>query len=249
MNSNQSNLFELKSESLPNMEDITYEILPEEYPNYDITFKIIVIGDSFVGKSCLTTKGTKNIFESSYNATVGFEFVTSNIKINDKVCKIQIWDTCGQEVYRSLITNFYRNSSLAVLVYSIDNQESFDNLDLWLKELKTFSSPDSKVVLVGNKSDLESKRKITREMGEKYQRDSGIDFFIETSAKTGFNTKDVFVNSAKMLYIDFLKYREKVERSRSSSFNSSVVRNSKPINLNDNNQAKVETKESSKCAC
>lgn len=110
----------MEMNDLPNIDDLPYEILPEEYSQYDLTFKIIVIGDSFVGKSCLTTKGTKNLFDESYSATVGFEFVTSNIKVADKVSKMQIWDTCGQEVYRSLITNFYRNSSLAILVYSID---------------------------------------------------------------------------------------------------------------------------------
>jgi len=205
-----------------NRDNLTYEYLPEDYPSYDITFKIIVIGDSFVGKSCLTTRGTKNSYDDSYNATVGFEFVTSNIKINDKVCKMQIWDTCGQEVYRSLITNFYRNSSLAILVYSIDNQESFDNLDLWLKELKTFSSPDAKIFLIGNKSDLESKRVITKEMGEKFKEDTNLDFFLETSAKSGINTNTVFIEAAKILYLDYLKYKDKISYSRTSSASSNV---------------------------
>lgn len=205
-------------------EDLTYEILPEEYSQYDLTFKIIVIGDSFVGKSCLTTKGTKNIFDESYAATVGFEFVTSNIKINDKVCKMQIWDTCGQEVYRSLITNFYRNASLAILVYSIDNYESYENLELWLKELKTFSSPDSKVFLIGNKSDLESKRKVSQDLGNKYKEDAGLDYFAEASAKTGFNAQAIFVEAAKVLYLDYLKYKDKVDRSRGSTVSSSIVK-------------------------
>ena len=100
--------------------EVNFEILPEDYPTYDLTFKIIVIGDSFVGKSCLTTKGTKNQFDDSYNATVGFEFVTSNIKVNEKVCKMQIWDTCGQEIYKSLIVNYYRSCSCALIVFSID---------------------------------------------------------------------------------------------------------------------------------
>lgn len=235
---------------LPNLDDLTYEILPEEYSQYDLTFKIIVIGDSFVGKSCLTTKGTKNIFDESYAATVGFEFITSNIKINDKVCKMQIWDTCGQEVYRSLITNFYRNSSLAILVYSIDNYESYENLELWLKELKTFSSPDSKVFLIGNKADLESKRKVSKELGLKYKDDAGLDYFVETSAKTGFNAQKIFVEAAKVLYIDYLKYKDKVDKSRSSSIASgSVVKagaynqNQKSINL----EKKIEEKKG--CSC
>jgi small GTP-binding protein len=101
-------------------EELQYTILPDDYNQYDLSFKLIVIGDSGVGKSCLTLKATKNHFESNYSATVGFEFYTFNIKINDKIIKLQIWDTCGQEVYKSLISNFYRNSSMAVMVYAIN---------------------------------------------------------------------------------------------------------------------------------
>ncbi len=102
------------------MQDSKVQILPEEFTSYDLSFKIIVVGDSGVGKSCLTMRGTKNLFDDNYNATVGFEFFTLNLKINDTIIKLQVWDTCGQEIYRSLISNFYRNSSLAFLVYSID---------------------------------------------------------------------------------------------------------------------------------
>jgi small GTP-binding protein len=102
------------------MQDNKVQILPEEFTSYDLSFKIIVVGDSGVGKSCLTMRGTKNLFDDNYNATVGFEFFTLNLKINDTIIKLQVWDTCGQEIYRSLISNFYRNSSLAFLVYSID---------------------------------------------------------------------------------------------------------------------------------
>ena len=103
-----------------------YEILPEDYPNYDLSFKVIVIGNSGVGKSCLSVKATKNIFTESYSATIGFEFFTFNIKLNNnKVIKLQIWDTCGQEIYRSLITNFYRNCSLAIIVYSVTEYDIY----------------------------------------------------------------------------------------------------------------------------
>ena len=101
-------------------ENNEYEILPDDYPKYDLSFKLIIIGNSGVGKSCLSVKATKNIFESSYLATVGFEFFNFNIKLNDLIIRLQIWDTCGQEIYRSLITNFYRNSSLAFIVFAID---------------------------------------------------------------------------------------------------------------------------------
>ena len=85
------------------------ELLPEDFAQYDISFKIIVIGDSGVGKSCLTTQAVRNNFQEFYQATVGFEFLTFNLRINNNVVKLQIWDTCGQEVYKSLISNFYRN--------------------------------------------------------------------------------------------------------------------------------------------
>ena len=97
-----------------------YEILPDDYPKYDLSFKIIIIGNSGVGKSCLSVKATKNIFENNYLATVGFEFFNFNIKLEERVIRLQIWDTCGQEIYRSLITTFYRNSSLAFIVFAID---------------------------------------------------------------------------------------------------------------------------------
>ncbi len=99
---------------------VDFEILPEDYSQYDAAFKVIVIGNSFVGKSCLTLKATKGTFENQYSTTVGFEFSSFNIKINERVIKLQIWDTCGQEIYRSLVINFYRSCSCAVLVFSID---------------------------------------------------------------------------------------------------------------------------------
>ena len=97
-----------------------YEILKEEFQNYDLSFKIIVIGNAGVGKSCLSIQATKKKFENNYLATVGFEFFVFNMKYKNKVLKLQIWDTCGQEIYRSLITSFYKNSSLAIIVYAID---------------------------------------------------------------------------------------------------------------------------------
>jgi small GTP-binding protein len=248
---------DFKSDNLNNLtsDNLTYEFLPDDFPQYDLTFKLIVIGDAFVGKSCLTSKATKNTFDKNYSATVGFEFLVSNIKINNSVCKMQIWDTCGQEVYRSLITNFYRNSSLAILVYSIDNYESFENVDLWLKELKAFSNPDCKVLLIGNKNDLEGSRKVDYETGEKFRRDNNLDFFIETSAKTGFNTHTVFAEAAKLLYLDHLEYKDKSHKSRCNSYGSvsSLGSNrSTPYTLHKHDFNKMSTKESIKksgCDC
>ena len=189
-------------------EDYRVEILPEDYPQYDLSFKLIYIGDSSVGKSCLTTKAVKNEFEDYYQATVGFEFMTFNLKLNDKIIKFQIWDTCGQEIYKSLISNFYRNSSLAVLVYSIDNKESFNHIENWLNDLKSQANEDVRIFLVGNKADLEEERKVTKEEGEKYKLDYNLDLFMETSAKTGQNARNVLIEAAKILYNDYLKLAE-----------------------------------------
>jgi small GTP-binding protein len=188
--------------------DFKYEILPDDFLQYDLSFKIIVIGDSGVGKSCLTNRATTNLFEDAYSATVGFEFLSFNIKIEDKVIKLQIWDTCGQELYRSLITNFYRNSSLAIIVYAVNSKDSFENIEMWLRELRTHSNPDAKVFLIGNKIDLENERKITKEQGESFAKSNKLNLFIESSAKTGFNSKKIFIKAAKLLYDEHLKYKE-----------------------------------------
>ena len=100
--------------------DIKCEIVKDENNQYELSFKIIVIGDSGVGKSSLTTKAIKNYFDEFYSTTVGFEFLTQTMKIEDKYVKLQIWDTCGQEIYKSLISSFYKNSSLAMMMYSVD---------------------------------------------------------------------------------------------------------------------------------
>ena len=195
------------------VEKYKFEILPEDYTNFDLSFKLIVLGDGGVGKSCLTNNAVKNIFDDSYNVTVGFEFFTFNVKINDKIVKLQIWDTCGQELYRSLITNFYRNSSLAVMVYSINSKESFENIEMWLRELRTHSNPDAKVFLIGNKIDLENERQITKEQGEQFAKDNKINGFMEASAKTGVNAQKIFIQAATTLYEDYIKYQQKAEQS------------------------------------
>ena len=186
-------------------DEFNIELLPEDYAQYDISFKIIVIGDSSVGKSCLTTQAVRNNFEEFYTATIGFEFLTFNIRINNNVLKLQIWDTCGQEVYKSLITNFYRNSSLALIIYAINNMDSFKHAENWLNELKAQANPNVKVFLVGNKSDLENERVVSKEDGERFREEKNLDKFIETSAKTGENARNVLLEAAKLLYKGYLK--------------------------------------------
>jgi Ras-related protein Rab-2A len=195
----------------------------------NLTFKIIVLGDPGVGKSSLLGRATKNIFNAEYQTTVGFEFLTFTEKIGEKNVKLQIWDTCGQETYKSLISNFYRNASLAMLIYSIDSRESFNNIIKWLKEIKLQSNPDIKVVLIGNKADLENKRQVTIEEGNKFKEENEILFFQEASAKSGINSKEIFHEAAKILYDEYIIFLKKARNTsltklNESSFNSSKLK-------------------------
>ena len=178
-----------------------------------MSFKIIVIGNSSVGKSCLTAQAVRNNFIEFYQATVGFEFLTFNLRINSNIIKLQIWDTCGQEIYKSLISNFYRNCSLALIVYAINNRKSYEDAETWLNDLKNQSNPNVKVFLIGNKCDLENERLVSIEEGEKFKNDKKLEKFIETSAKTGTNVKNVMVEAAKILYKDFLKAKEEMHNN------------------------------------
>ena len=194
------------------MTDLKCQVLANDFPSFDLSFKIIIVGDSGVGKSCLSIKATRNYFEDFYSPTVGFEFLTFNVKVDEKIVKLQIWDTCGQEVYRSLISSFYRSASLAIIVYSIDNEESFNNIEKWLNDVKSQSNPNVKIFLIGNKADLEDKRKVARIEGEKFYNDHKLNYFIETSAKTGFNVQNVFIKAAKELYLTNEELRNRLTR-------------------------------------
>ena len=197
-------------------DEFQIEILPEDYAQYDISFKLIVIGDSGVGKSCLTTQAVRNNFMEFYQATVGFEFLTFNLRINSNVGKLQIWDTCGQEVYKSLISNFYRNCSLAIITYAINNKDTFKHAENWLNDLKNQSNPNVRVFLVGNKSDLEEERAVNREEAEKFKEEKKLDIFMETSAKTGQNAKNIMLEAAKILYKDYLKAKQNLDDGEES---------------------------------
>ena len=186
-----------------------------EEPKDMLTFKIIIIGNSGVGKTSITTSAVKNVFINDYKSTIGMEIFSLYLKVNDKPIKLQIWDTCGQEIYRSLIKNFYRNSSLAIIVYSIDKKNSFKDINLWIKEIRVNSSPDIKIVLIGNKSDLDKDRQVSYEEGKKYLDDEEVLKFFETSAKTGENIKKLFQEISIILYKEY-KYFNRGNLTRSS---------------------------------
>ncbi len=203
---------------------------------YDINFKIIVIGNSGVGKSCLTLKATQDIFKEDFASTIGFQFFSFHVKINDKILKLQIWDTCGQEIYRSLITNFYRSTALAIICYSVTDKKSFEETEIWLKQVKSNSDPDCKVFLIANKIDLPD-REVSSEEGMNCKKEHGFECYMETSAKTGVNVRELFVNCALSLYKELPKYMKEKEILQGETEN-------RQFNLNDG--MKVEEND---CAC
>ena len=225
------------------LEGVNVLKLQEDPGDFDLSFKIIVIGDSFVGKSCLSLKAAKGLYDENYNPTIGFEFLTFFVKISDINIKLQIWDTCGQEIYRSLICSFYRNSSLAILVYSIENKNSFHSLDSWLNDIKTLGNPDINIFLIGNKIDLEDKREITKEMGEEFCKNHGIKLFLETSAKTGFNAQNVFLEASKLLYEQHLKFKDRFSRPDSIGNLNLDSSESKNAILEEENEREEEENE------
>ena len=231
-NNNNINYKNLLSSEITNV-----EILNSEQKHFDLTFKTILVGNSGVGKSCLSLKATQGIFREDFTSTLGSEFFTFNLKINDTIIKLQIWDTCGQEIYRSLISGFYRNSSLAIIVYSVTDEQSFNDVDKWLKHVKLNNSPEIKIFLIGNKTDNIEERKVSSEQGIKCKEENGFDCFMETSAKTGFNSKELFINGAISLFLENKKYAEMENKEN----------NGNGIKIKDNENLKVGDDEG--CIC
>ena len=208
--------------------------------SFDFNFKIIVIGNSGVGKSCLTLKATKDIFQENFVSTMGFQFYSFHVKINNKIFKLQIWDTCGQEIYRSLITNFYRTAALAIIVYSVTDKKSFAETEIWLKQVKLNADPNCKIFLIANKVDLPDKV-VTSEDGMNLKKEHGFECYMETSAKTGVNVKELFVNCALALYKELPKYIKEKEILENENGNT--------FNLNDNVKDGIKVEEGDDCAC
>ena len=167
----------------------------------EITYKIIIIGDQGVGKSTiiqnLIEKGKQS---DQYRATIGFDIFHYSCKVKDKIIKLQIWDTCGLEEFHSLTPNLYKNALLAIIVYSIPNRSTFENLEKWINVLKKNSQPETLVFIVGNKKDLENERDVREEEGKKFVEDNNLNFFIETSAKSGEFVDKLFEQAFAQLY-------------------------------------------------
>merc|ERR1712070_1216078 len=172
-------------------------------------YKLVLLGDSAVGKSSLVLRFVRGQFFEYQESTIGAAFLTQNVSLNDYTVKFEIWDTAGQERYHSLAPMYYRGAAAAVVVYDITNADSFSRAKSWVKELQRQGSPNIVIALAGNKCDLASKRKVEAAEATEYAKDNGL-FFMETSAKTALNVEELFKAIAKKLPKD--PYREPSEK-------------------------------------
>jgi len=166
---------------------------------YDYLFKIVLIGDSGVGKSNLLSRFTKNEFNLESKTTIGVEFATKSIISDNKVIKAQIWDTAGQERYRAITNAYYRGAVGALLVYDITKQSTFENVEKWLKELREHAEPHIVVMLVGNKSDLKNLRAVKQEDASAFAEKNRL-AFMETSALESSNVELAFQTIITEIY-------------------------------------------------
>jgi len=162
---------------------------------YDYLFKLLLIGDSGVGKSCLLLRFADDTFTESYISTIGVDFKIRTIDLDGKTIKLQIWDTAGQERFRTITSSYYRGAHGIIVVYAVTEMSSFNNVKTWLNEIDRFATEGVNKLLVGNKCDLVSKKAVDYDTAKQFADSLGISF-LETSAKNSHNVEQAFLTMA-----------------------------------------------------
>jgi len=173
-----------------------YDSISVEEEFYDLKIRIMLIGDSNVGKTSIIKRYCKNQFSPSYISTVGIDFETKYLKINGKMVNLQIWDTAGQERYKVLAKNYFKNSDGFIIVYDITDKKTFNNVANWITQIKESASENVKSVLLGNKSDLDQLRQVETIDGKNLADNYNFKFY-ETSAQKGDNINKAFIDLIK----------------------------------------------------
>ncbi|XP_044065196.1 ras-related protein Rab-13 isoform X3 [Siniperca chuatsi] len=163
---------------------------------YDFLFKLLLIGDSGVGKTCLIIRLAEDNFNSTYISTIGIDFKVKTIEVDGKKVKLQVWDTAGQERFKTITTAYYRGAMGIILVYDITDEKSFENIQNWMKSIKENASAGVSRMLLGNKCDIEAKRKVSKETGEKSFLSLARDILQKSSKKTGPTGREVKITSS-----------------------------------------------------
>lgn len=164
---------------------------------YEYLIKILIVGDSSVGKTCILLRYCEDKFSTSHLPTIGIDFKIKKLDVDDSKIKIQIWDTAGQERFKTITQNYYKGAHGIILTYAVDDKDSLSHIENWIRQTKVHAPEDICKVLVGNKSDSPD-RTVTYEEGKRIGDEFGIPFF-ETSAKDGRNINDTFYSIAKMI--------------------------------------------------
>lgn len=184
--------------------------------NYDSIMKILLIGDSGVGKSCLLVRFVEDKFSPSFITTIGIDFKIKTVDINGKKVKLQLWDTAGQERFRTITTAYYRGAMGIILVYDVTDERTFANVKQWFKTVNDHANDDAQLLLVGNKSDMDT-RVVSYDQGEALAQELGLPF-IESSAKDDSNVNEIFFTLAKLI-------QDKIDRNAMSN-NASTSKDS-----------------------
>ena len=201
---------------LAKIKEYTIQKMPDNYDKEDLNCKVLFLGDSGVGKSTLVIRGIKDKYDSFYNPTVGFDILNYIVKIEEKVIKLQIWDTCGQEEFSMCNQSLFKNVTIAIMVYSIVNKKSYDNIKKWISRVKNLSNEIPIFFLVGNKSDLFTQREVNFNEAKKLGKEK-FQFFVETSSKYGYNVDILFKKMAIYLYENKFK-SESIDGKEDSGF-------------------------------
>ncbi|PRD23088.1 UNVERIFIED_CONTAM: Rab8a [Trichonephila clavipes] len=163
---------------------------------YDYLFKLLLIGDSGVGKTCILFRFSEDTFNSTFISTIGIDFKIKTIELDGKKIKLQIWDTAGQERFRTITTAYYRGAMGIMLVYDVTNERSFENIKNWIRNIEEHASTDVEKMILGNKCDVNDRRQVSKERGEQLAIEYGIRF-METSAKNSINVQEAFLSLAR----------------------------------------------------
>ena len=214
-------------------EDIVIEEIDSPDAKEDFKIKIVVVGDSGVGKTNLIKRFITNEFNANLKATIGVEFMSKTYRINKHLFKIEIWDTAGQERYKSITAVYYKGAKGALVVYDTTDQNTFDNIDKWMLEIKDKTSKDIKLMIIGNKIDLEDEREVKNEEALKKAESLGIPL-METSALDATNVKEAFNDLLKEIYKDMKDNLNKPENK--------FQNDKKGIDLDTNDPEKKKSK-------
>lgn len=204
--------------------------------NYDYLFKVLLCGDSGVGKTCLLCQFVDNEVRKSHIATIGIDFKLKTLEVKGKRIRLQIWDTAGQERFETLTSQYYRRAQGILLVYDLTDRRSFENTSKWLRSIQENAVSNVKLVLIANKLDAQEKRQVTTRQGAQLAKDNGIKFF-ETSAYTAENISEAFTNLT-----------ESILQEMEGRFSKEVV-NSQALSDNKITVSKQSSQEQSSCSC